>query len=129
MDEEKQPVPGIPFCKGDPRINRKGRPKTSDKWKALLLELGAEPAVSGTKLIKIQIPKIVNERPVVDENGNVVLEDHYATNAEMIARAWMKDPRNQQKYVEYAYGKVPDLPTDDEKKETLFRPLSPFPPK
>jgi PBSX family phage terminase large subunit len=108
-------ITGKGFVKGDPRINRNGRPKKFDQWRSLLLELGEEPATKGTELIKIKIPKTDRAgRPVVDENGNTVFIDHYATNAEMIARAWMRDPKNQKEFIENAFGKPPDQNLVDE---------------
>jgi len=78
----------MPFTKGDPRINRKGRPKTFDKLRELAIQIAQEQATSKGE------PIIVN--------GNFV------TNAEMILRQWMKDPKNQEKFIQYAFGKVPD---------------------
>lgn len=81
MDE---PLKG-PFKKGDPRINRKGRPKTFDAIRALAQNIAHDR--SG----------------VIDKNGNEL------TVIEAILRKWAtsKDPRLQIAFVEYAYGKPP----------------------
>lgn len=75
------------FKAGDPRINRKGRPKNFDKLRALAQSIAIEP-ISGTV------------------NGEVVVW----TRVEAILRAWAmsKNPQAQEKFVQYAYGKVPD---------------------
>ena len=78
-----------PFEKGDPRCWRKGRPKAFDAWRSLTVEVLREPAK--------------------DKNGNdIIIDGHVATNAEMIARSWLKDPKRQQALIDAAYGKVPD---------------------
>jgi hypothetical protein len=78
-----------PFVKNDPRINRNGRPKSFDAWRSLTVEILREPAK--------------------DKDGNpIVIDGHIATNAEMIARSWMKNSKHQQSLIEAAYGKVPD---------------------
>lgn len=83
MDE--QPRMGGPFKKGDPRINRKGRPKTFDAIRALAQNIAHDR--SG----------------VIDKNGNEL------TVIEAILRKWAssKDTRLQMAFVEYAYGKPP----------------------
>lgn len=77
-----------PFVKGDPRINRKGRPKSFDKWRELAIDILQEPA------------KDADGKPII-------IDGHIATNAEMIARSWMKDKKRQQSLIEAAFGKVP----------------------
>lgn len=87
----KQPPEGKPFVKGDPRINRRGRPKTFDQLRSLAQEIAHEAAASGGK------PVIVNGKTI--------------TVTEVIMRQWAqsKDPRLQQKFIEIAYGKTPDI--------------------
>lgn len=79
-----------PYVKGDPRINRSGRPKTFDQLRSLAQEIAHEVAIS-------------KEKPVVI-NGKTV------TVTEVIMRQWAqsKDPRLQQKFIEVAYGKTPE---------------------
>ena len=80
-----------PFVKGDPRINRKGRPKSFDALRSLAQEIAHEAAKQG--------------------NRPVVLEGHVVTVTEAIMRSWAvsKDPRLQQKFIEVAYGQVPSV--------------------
>ena len=56
------------FVKGDPRINRKGRPKTFDAFRELAQQISHEPAISDGQKLEI--------------NGHVV------TVAEAILRRW-----------------------------------------
>lgn len=81
--------PAKPFVKGDPRINRKGRPKTFDALRELAQQ-------------------IAHEIPLKDGQP-LVIDGHIATVAEMIMRQWAqsKDPRFQIAFIEYAYGKPP----------------------
>jgi len=77
------------FVKGDPRINRKGRPRTFDQLRRLALSL-------------------LNE-PVKGPDGQpLVIDDHIVTRVELILRGAMNNPRFAQWILEVAYGKVPD---------------------
>jgi hypothetical protein len=84
-------VSGGPFRKGDPRINRKGRPKSFDALRSLAQEIAHEAAKQG--------------------NQPVVIDGHVVTVTEAIMRQWAmsKDPRLQQKFIEVAYGQVPSV--------------------
>ena len=84
-------VPSGPFRKGDPRINRKGRPKSFDALRSLAQEIAHEAAKQG--------------------NQPVVIDGHVVTVTEAIMRQWAmsKDPRLQQKFIEVAYGQVPSV--------------------
>lgn len=97
------------------QINKKGRKtKSFDAWRNLLVELSNEPAVQRDKencvkkLVLIQVPLVKDGYPVIDETGAPIMVEHYATNAEMIARQWLNDPKYQQQFIEGAFGKVPD---------------------
>ena len=70
-------ITGKGFVKGDPRINRKGRPKSFDALRALAQEIAHEEAISDGQPIII--------------NGKIV------TVTEAILRKWAasKDPRLQ----------------------------------
>ena len=92
---QQQPKPGGAtgkgFVKGDPRINRKGRPKSFDQLRSLAQEIAHEAAKQG--------------------NQPVVIDGHVVTITEAIMRSWAmsKDPRLQQKFIEVAYGQVPSV--------------------
>lgn len=88
--QNKRRAPGVPFVKGDPRINKKGRPKSFDALRTLSLEIAHEVATS-------------NGAPIV-------INGHKATVAEVILRKWASsnDPRLQQGFIEIAFGKVPN---------------------
>ena len=80
---------GKPFTKGDPRINRKGRPKNFDAFRELAQAISHEIAL---------------------KNGEpLIINGHTVTVAEAILRQWAtsKDPRLQLAFIEMAYGKPP----------------------
>ena len=79
-----------PFKKNDPRINRKGRPKSFKGLRELARLIADEKAKSG--------------------NNTLVIDGHSITVVEAILRSWAmgKDKRKQQAFIEIAYGKVPD---------------------
>ena len=78
-----------PFKKGDPRINRRGRPKNFDAFRSLAQQIAHEAAL---------------------KNGEpLVIDGHIVSVTEAILRTWAqsKDPRLQMAFIEIAYGKVP----------------------
>jgi hypothetical protein len=89
MDEKPKKVFGRPFTKGDPRINRKGRPRTFDQLRKLAISILNEPA------------KGADGQPVV-------IDGHIATNAEIILRSAMKHPHFARWLMEVAFGKPPE---------------------
>ena len=96
--EKRRGVTGKVFVKGDPRINRKGRPRSFDQLRKLAQQIADEA--------------------VTDSN------DHKIRLAEAILRSWAesKEPILQKAFMEYAFGKVPDkLETNPlENKKTLI---------
>ena len=73
-----------PFAKGDPRINRRGRPRAFDALRRLSVDLGREV--------------------LIDDDGQPI------SAVEKILRKW-RDSKSAQEnkwFLELAYGKVPD---------------------
>ena len=88
----KKRVFGVPFKKGDPRINRKGRPNTFNEFRKLAVDLAKEP--------------------LVDKNGDPVKfpgRTDITSRSKAILLQWAQstDIRKQEKFIEYAFGKVP----------------------
>jgi hypothetical protein len=82
------------FRRGDPRINKNGRPKSFDALRALAQQIAHEKAKAGGEV--------------------VVIDGHAVTIAESILRQWAtsKSPALQQRFMEIAFGKVPQ-PVED----------------
>jgi len=87
-----KPPKATQFKKGDPRINRKGRPKNFDGLRELAKSIAEEVAKNR------------------DTGGDLVIDGHKVTIAEAILRNWAvsKNPQLQRQFIEVAYGKVPD---------------------
>jgi hypothetical protein len=86
----------IPFKKNDPRINRKGRPKSFDMLRSLAVGMASEQAVD-----KSGEPILLHGKPV--------------TNAQLVLYQWLTDKKYQKDFIEVAFGKVPvaiDLSAD-----------------
>jgi hypothetical protein len=69
------------FVKGDPRINKKGRPKGFDQLRELALKLAAEIRTNA--------------------------KGESAPTVEVILRQMIADPKQRAMFLEIAYGKVP----------------------
>ncbi len=82
---------GKGFVKGDPRINRKGRPKTFDQARTLSQSIAHEQAR--------------------DREGNpIIIGGRAITVGEAILRQWSqsRNPKLQTLFMEYCFGKVPN---------------------
>jgi hypothetical protein len=84
------PKPSKPFVKGDPRINRKGKPKGFDALRELAQSIAHEVAQS--------------------DGEPVIINGHKATIVEVVLRQWWNStsPVLQRGAMEVAFGKVPD---------------------
>lgn len=96
---------GKPFEKGDARINRKGRPKAFDGYRALAQQIAHEEALS--------------------RGEPVVINGHKVTVTEAILRQWAqsKDPRLQMQFMKVAYGEeaIVTKHTGADGNEIIFR--------
>ncbi len=77
-----------PFTKGDPRINRKGKPRAMPALRDLTLDILTEPATGADGA-----PVLVNGKPISK------------VEAIIRAAATSKDPRQRQWAIELGYGK------------------------
>ena len=79
------------FVKGDPRINRKGRPRSFDALRRLARMIAHEDAKN-------------------EDGEPIVIDGEARTVTEIILRQWAEsdNPALQMKFVEIAYGKVPN---------------------
>ena len=83
------------FQSGDPRINRKGRPKSFDTFRALALEIADEK-------VKVACEKLGINSPTKESENLTV--------AAFILRKWAfsSEPVLQKAFAEVAFGKVPE---------------------
>lgn len=86
----KNPPKETRFKKGDPRINRKGRPKNFDALREL------------TKNILSEVATDAEGNPLVAPDG------HLMTTVEVVLRSMVHDRKQRRQALEIAYGKVPE---------------------
>jgi len=86
----KSRKPGT-FTKNDPRIWKGGRPRSFDMFRELGLAIAAEKIKNGDKVVTI--------------------DGHAVTVSEAILRSWAqsKEFAKQRAFIEYTFGKVPDV--------------------
>ena len=79
------PNPAKPFKKGDPRINRKGRPRDFNGLR--------------------ELAKLIADEKITSKDGQTVM-----SRIELIMREWAlsRNFQKEQAFVQTAYGKVPD---------------------
>lgn len=78
----------VPFKKGDPRINTKGRPKSFDDVRKLARSIAHEVAKG-------------------KDGQPIQIDEHIVTVTEAILRQWARDSKMQEKFMEWTYGKLP----------------------
>ena len=88
-----------PFKKNDTRINRNGRPKSFDALRKLAQQVANEAAIDAAT------------------KGPLLVKGHAATEIEMLMRQMMHD--NPARFVEIAFGKVPDITEQKGKVEIV----------
>ena len=94
-----------PFKKGDPRINRNGRPKSFDTLRKLAQQLSSEVAK--------------------DRDGHEIIRDgHKVTIAELVLFQMASNPKQRKEFLEIAFGKVPqniDMTSGGEKITSIIK--------
>ncbi len=70
------------------QINKRGRPKSFDTLRALTQDIAHEVATK-------------------KDGQPVIVDNHKVTVVEAIMRQWATDPKRQELFIAYAFGKVP----------------------
>ena len=89
--QRKKPIPPKPFVKGDPRINRNGRPRKSDELQRMLLAKWDAPVVDASGKTKTN-----------PETGKPL------TYGEAVEQRLFNDPKLYPELLNRAWGKVKD---------------------